>query len=75
MPFSAGELDYSPISDELLTFTPLISQNDVIIDIKSDIFYESVEYFNISVKLVSQPYEGLFLPQDITISILDDDGM
>lgn len=72
--FPAGELDYSPIYDELVIFSPMISQNDVIINITSDIFYESVEDFNVSVILVSEPYEGLFLPPDITISILDDDG-
>ncbi len=72
---SAGELDYSPISNELLTFSPMVSQIDVIINITNDIFYEYEEKFIISVKLISKPNPGLILPdQNASILIIDDDG-
>lgn len=70
-----GGLDYASISDEQLTFSADLLEMDIMINIIDDFLFERDEAFIISIQLISEPFTGLRLQNNITITIVDNDGM
>ena len=56
----------------MLTFSPMTHWIDVTINITNDTLYESTEEFIVRVELISD-IPTLVIPQDTSISLLDDD--
>lgn len=70
----AGGLDYTSISNEWLTFSSNVLRNDITINITDDLLFEYNEVFTINMTLISEPFPGLRLLNNATVTIIDNDG-
>lgn len=68
-------MDYTVISDKLLTFNAEETKADILINITDDLLYEHDENFFLKLILRSDELPGLNLPDNVTITIIDDDSM
>ena len=73
--WTPAAVDYTSITDELLTFSPSVTRQNVSITLNDDGINENIENF-----LASLAFQGdvrntiRLLPDQATIQIMDDDG-
>ena len=70
----SGGLDYTPINKQLNLSTE-IHESNISIHIMDDHLYEGNETFLIVIDLISAHVSGLEVVNNVTVTIIDNDGM
>lgn len=71
-----GGLDYKPISDQQLTFSADLLEADITVGIIDDFLFEHNESLLVKMELISEPFPGLIVVDNVSITIIDNnDGM